>query len=377
MATVALEHVSKRFRDVDAVRDLSIEVDDGEFLVLVGPSGCGKTTVLRLIAGLECPTAGAVFIDGRDVTDVPPGQRNVAMVFEDYALYPHLKVRENLEFALRLRRTPPPEIQRRVGAVASAMDLGTLLGRRPHGLAAGEAQHVAIGRAVIRDSPAVFLVDDALSHLDARQRVEARTELARLHRELGATIIFVTHDQADALAMGTRIAVLEAGELRQAGPPRHLYEHPADVFVAGFIGSPPMNLVEMTVDREDGQLMLREGSLALPAPGRLAGWAADGSSKSLVVGIRPEDIHLAEPASGEAPFRAEVDLVEFLGHLALVHVRVGQVALRAFDDPARRVRAGHIVNGSIRLDRLHVFDRQSGRALEVAAPDAPRAATIG
>ena len=222
MATVTLEHVSKQYQDVVAVRDLSIEIADGEFLVLVGPSGCGKTTVLRLIAGLEIPNDGTILIDGRVVNDVAPNARNVAMVFENYALYPHLAVRENLGFALRVRRTPAEEIRRRVSAVAASMELGRLLERRPPGLAAGEAQHVAIGRAVVRDTPAVLLLDDALSHLDARQRLEARAELGRLHRELRTTIVSVTHDQAEALAVGTRVAVMNAGVLQQAGAPRTL-----------------------------------------------------------------------------------------------------------------------------------------------------------
>lgn len=368
MATVTLEHVSKRYRDVVAVRDLSIEIADGEFLVLVGPSGCGKTTVLRLIAGLEVPDEGTILIDGRVINDVPPGGRNVAMVFEDYALYPHFVVRENLDFALRIHRTPADEIRRRVSAVAASMELGPLLERKPPGLAAGEAQHVAIGRAVVRDTAAVFLLDDALSHLDARQRLDARAELGRLHRELGTTIVSVTHDQAEALAVGTSVAVMDAGVLQQAGPPRTLYEHPANVFVAGFIGSPPMNLFEMTVERESDRPVLRAGPLTLPAPERLAGPAAAPMASHVTVGIRPEHIRVAAPpGDGDAGFRGQCDLVEFLGHQALVHVRVGDLELRAFDDPARRVRAGDIVDCSIPLDRLQLFDGETGRALDARA----------
>ena len=217
--------------------------------MLVGPSGCGKTTVLRLIAGLEQPDTGTIRFDGRDVTAVPPGQRDIAMVFEGYALFPHLAVRDNLSFALRLRHLPAAEVDRRVADVATSMELGHLLQRRPPGLATGEAQHVAVGRAVVRDAPAVLLLDDALSHLDAQQRLEARAEVARLHDELGSTIVSVTHDQAEALAVGTRLAVMDEGRMRQVGTPHEVYEQPADAFVAGFIGSPPMNLIEMEVER--------------------------------------------------------------------------------------------------------------------------------
>jgi multiple sugar transport system ATP-binding protein len=368
MATVALEHVSKQYGDILAVRDLGIEIADGEFLVLVGPSGCGKTTVLRLIAGLEVPDEGAILMDGRVVNDLAPNERNVAMVFESYALYPHLVVRENLDFALRNRRTPADEIRRRVSAVAASLELGRLLERKPPGLAAGEAQHVALGRAVARDAPTVFLLDDALSHLDARQRLEARAELGRLHRELRATIISVTHDQAEALAVGTRVAVMDAGVLQQVGPPRALYEHPTNVFVAGFIGSPPMNLVAMTLEGESDRPVLRAGPLALPAPERIAR-PADGSiAQHVTVGIRPEHIRVAgPPGEGDGWFRGRCELVEFLGHQVLVHVRVGDQEIRAFDDPARHVRAGDIVDCSVPRDRLHLFDSRTGRALDQGA----------
>jgi multiple sugar transport system ATP-binding protein len=369
MATVTLEHVSKQYRDVVAVRDLSIEIADGELLVLVGPSGCGKTTVLRLIAGLEVPDEGTILIDGRAVNDVPPSERNVAMVFEDYALYPHLVVRENLDFALRMHRTPADEIRHRVSAVAASLELGGLLERKPPGLAAGEAQHVAIGRAVVRDTPAVFLLDDALSHLDAGQRLEARAELGRLHRELRATIVSVTHDQAEALAVGTRVAVMDAGVLQQAGPPRTLYEHPANVFVAGFIGDPPMNLVETTLEPDGDYPVLRSGPLAVPAPEGLADATTGPIALPVTVGIRPEHIRVgASPGDGDAGFRGQCDLVEFLGHHALLHVRVGDLELLAFDDPVGRVRAGDIVDCSIPLDRLQLFDSRTGRALDPGAP---------
>ncbi len=359
MASVTLDHVTKRFRDVVAVSDLSIEIADGEFAVLVGPSGCGKTTVLRLVAGFETPDEGEIRIDGQVVNGVAPDARNVAMVFENYALYPHLAVRENLDFPLRLRRRPAEEIQRRVSAVAAAMEVAGLLERKPRELAAGEAQHVAIGRAVVRDAPTVFLLDDALSHLDARQRLEGRAELARLHQESGATIISVTHDQAEALAVGTRVAVMDEGRLHQAAPPRTLYERPADVFVAGFMGSPAMNLVEMTVEPDGDHPVLRAGSFVLPAPDS----AVASLAHDVTVGIRPEDIRVDPGPNGEITFRARCDLVEYLGHQVLAHLRVGELELLAFDDASRHLRAGDIVDGAIALDRLHLFDSRTGRSL--------------
>lgn len=370
MATVTLEHVSKQYRDVVAVRDLSIEIADGEFMVLIGPSGCGKTTVLRLIAGLEVPNEGTILIDGRVVNEVAPNGRNVAMVFEGYALYPHLVVRDNLGFALRIHRTPAEDIRRRVSAIAASMELGRLLERKPPGLAAGQAQHVAIGRAVLRDTPTVFLLDDALSHLDARQRLEARAELGRLHRELRTTIVSVTHDQAEALAVGTRVAVMDEGVLQQVGPPPTLYDHPANAFVAGFVGSPPMNLIEMTIERQGDRLVLRSGPLTLPAPERIAGPAAGSIVSRVTVGIRPEHIRVAAlPADDDATFRATCDLVEFLGHQVLVHMRVGDIELRAIEDPAKRIRSGDVVDCSISLDRLHLFDGRTGRALVADAAE--------
>jgi multiple sugar transport system ATP-binding protein len=371
MASVTLEHVSKRFGDVVAVDDLSLHVADGEFLAIVGPSGCGKTTVLRLIAGLEAPDDGTISIDGRVVDRIAPGERNVAMVFEDYALYPHLLVRDNLGFALRVHRTPAEEIRHRVSAVATSLELGGLLDRRPPGLAAGEAQHVAIGRAVMREAPAAFLLDDALTHLDARQRLEARAELGRLHRELRATIISVTHDQAEALAIATRVAVLDAGVLQQVGPPRALYEHPANVFVAGFVGSPPMNLVEMTLVREGDRPVLRSGDLALPAPARIGGPGVLPATPAVVIGFRPEHVRVASPpGDGDVGFVGRCDLVEYLGHRVLIHLRVGDLELTALSGPAEGIRVGDSVECAIADHQLHVFDARTGRSLDADPADA-------
>ena len=359
MASVTLDHVTKRFRDVVAVSDLSIKIADGEFAVLVGPSGCGKTTVLRLIAGLEVPDGGEILIDGQVVTGSDPGARNVAMVFEDYALYPHLAVRQNLDFPLRLRRRPAEEIRDRVSAVAASMEVDGLLERKPPELAAGKAQHVAIGHALVREAPTVFLLDDALSHLDARQRLEGRAELARLHQDSGATIVAVTHDQAEALAMGTRVAVMEAGRLHQVGPAPHPLRVPRRR-VRGGIHRYPADEPGRD-DRRAGRRppFLRAGSLVLPAP--------DGGVALLphlvTVGIRPVDIRVDPRPDGEATFRATCDLVEYLGHQVLAHLRVGELELVAFDDPGRHLRAGDIVDGAIALNRLHLFDSRTGRSL--------------
>ena len=246
-----------------------------------------------------------------------------------------------------------------MSAVAASMEVEGLLERKPRELAAGEAQHVAIGRALVREAPTVFLLDDALSHLDASQRLEGRAELARLHQDLGATIVAVTHDQAEALAMGTRVAVMDAGRLHQVASPRTLYEYPADVFVAGFIGTPSMNLVEMTVEPDGDHPFLRAGSLVLPAPDS----AVASRAHDVTIGIRPEAIRVDPRPDGEATFRATCDLVEYLGHQVLAHLRVGELELVEFDDPGRHLRAGDIVDGAIALDRLHLFDSRTGRSL--------------
>lgn len=364
MASLNLEHVSKRFGDVVAVHDLSLDIADGEFLAIVGPSGCGKTTVLRLIAGLERPDSGTIRMDGSVVNDVPPADRDVAMVFEDYALYPHLAVRDNLAFALRIRRTPAEAIRQRLSAVTESMELGGLLGRMPPGLATGEAQHVAVSRAIVREQPSVFLLDDALSHLDAHQRLEARAELARLHHELGSTIVSVTHDQAEALAVGTRVAVMNEGALAQAGTPRELYEQPADVFVAGFIGSPPMNLLEMIIEAHEGRHVLHAGSLQLPLPPRRIPPADDRVGRPVTVGIRPEHVRVGVAAADDSTgVRVRCELVEYMGHQVLAHLAIGAVMVRAFDDPARHVRAGDVVDVTIARERVHLFDTETGRAL--------------
>jgi len=302
MAEVKLTGVRKVYAKGDrpAVENFSLVVRDGEFLVLVGPSGCGKSTTLRMVAGLELPTCGRIEIGGRDVTDLPPKDRDIAMVFQNYALYPHMTVRENLSFALKLRRMPKAEIERRVSAAASALGLAPYLSRLPKALSGGQRQRVALGRAIVRE-PAAFLFDEPLSNLDAKMRVEMRAEIIRLHNRLGATMIYVTHDQTEAMTMGERIVVMSEGRIQQVAPPLELYERPANRFVAGFIGTPPMNLFP---------------------PGTM--------SPHRTIGLRPEHLTVKPIAeAGEADMPAEVDFVEPLGSETLVHVVTGPMKFRA------------------------------------------------
>ena len=297
MAEVRFENVAKVYSrgDTPAVADFTLDVRDGEFLVLVGPSGCGKSTSLRMVAGLETPTSGRISIGGRDVTNLPPKDRDIAMVFQNYALYPHMTVAENLSFGLKLRRFPKDEIARRVKDAAETLGLTQYLNRLPKALSGGQRQRVALGRAIVRE-PAVFLFDEPLSNLDAKMRVEMRAEIIRLHNRLGATMIYVTHDQIEAMTMGERIVVMSAGRIQQVAPPLEVYERPANPFVAGFIGTPPMNLFPAgTMDPEK------------------------------TVGLRPEHIAIASEGGGSdcGSIPAKVDFVEPLGSETLVHVLVG------------------------------------------------------
>src|SRR5213595_2420348 len=266
MATVTFDHVSKRYGDVIAVNDLNLEINDGEFMVLVGPSGCGKTTSLRMIAGLEEISAGDLKIGDRIVNDVPPKDRDIAMVFQSYALYPHMTVRDNMAFGLKLRKLPKADIEKRVNEAAGILSLEKLLDRKPKELSGGQRQRVALGRAIVRE-PSVFLMDEPLSNLDAKLRVQTRAEIARLHQRLGTTTVYVTHDQVEAMTMGTRIAVMDKGELQQVGAPQDLYDSPRKLFVAGFIGSPAMNFVNV---ERDGDSVKGDG-MAFPVPTRYRG----------------------------------------------------------------------------------------------------------
>jgi multiple sugar transport system ATP-binding protein len=331
MASVTYDHVTKRFDGTAAVQDFSVRVADGEFLVLVGPSGCGKSTALRMLAGLEEVTEGRILIGDRAVNNLAPGARDIAMVFQSYALYPHMTVYDNLAFGLRNKRMPKAEVDRRVRRAAEILDLGKLLKRKPKQLSGGQRQRVALGRAIVRE-PAAFLMDEPLSNLDAQLRVATRAEILKLQRDLGTTTIYVTHDQVEAMTMGDRIAVMRDGLLQQIGSPEELYTNPQNVFVAGFIGSPAMNLVPSEV--------VDSGS------GRIAGF-------------RPEHVQLGAGRGDALTFTATVEVVEYLGDEQLVHATRKDTPLQAKIPVEVRVRPGNEVTLSIPRDKLHLFDPET------------------
>jgi multiple sugar transport system ATP-binding protein len=362
MASVTFDHVSKRFDDVAAVDDLQLEIADGEFLVLVGPSGCGKSTALRMVAGLERITDGRILIGDRVVNNVAPMSRDVAMVFQSYALYPHMTVFDNLAFGLRNHRVPKPEIQRRVQEAAKILDLEPLLKRKPKQLSGGQRQRVALGRAIVRE-PSVFLMDEPLSNLDAALRVATRAEISTLHQRVGTTTIYVTHDQVEAMTMGDRIVVMRDGVLQQAGTPEQLYTRPVNLFVARFIGSPAMNLVPVEAASENGASAFRSGGFALRVPEGFAAGAA-GAAEELTVGFRPEHLELANGDATEAArLHAVVDVVEYLGDEQLVHLNAGGVALVAKLPVEPRLSTGAELDLSIPLDQVYLFDRESEQTL--------------
>ena len=366
MATVTFDHVWKRFGDFNAVKDLNLEIGDGEFMVLVGPSGCGKTTSLRMIAGLEEISDGSLRIGERVVNDVAPKDRDIAMVFQSYALYPHMSVYDNMAFGLKLRKVPKAKIDERVKEAARILGLENLQ-KKPRELSGGQRQRVALGRAIVRE-PSVFLMDEPLSNLDAKLRVQTRAEIARLHQRLGTTTVYVTHDQVEAMTMGTRIAVMDKGELQQVGPPQELYDNPKKLFVAGFIGSPSMNFVNVT---RDGDSVKGEG-ISLPIPSRYRG-GLDGST-DLIAGFRPEHLELGD-LPNTATIRAKADVVEFLGDEELLHVTVqgheGDVV--AVVSSEHRVKPGDVVDLKLPLEKLHLFDAASGDAVAWSGTEAAAA----
>ena len=335
MAPITFEHVTKQFDGTAVVDDLSISVADGEFLVLVGPSGCGKTTALRMLAGLEHISSGRILIGDSVVNDVAPGDRNVAMVFQSYALYPHMTVYGNLAFSLRTKKVPKPEIERRVKEAAEVLGLDGFLERKPRQLSGGQRQRVALGRAIVRE-PAAFLMDEPLSNLDAALRVQTRAEILKLQRRLGTTTIYVTHDQIEAMTMGNRIAVMSKGVLQQVGTPEEVYTSPANTFVATFIGSPAMNLV----------------------PSAMLGL---GDARELV-GIRPEHVALATGKPDAVQFDAVAEVVEYLGNEQLVHVRLQDLELVVKLPAEPRLAAGQHAGLSVPLAKLSFFDAQTGEA---------------
>ena len=368
MAEVIIDHVTKIYPgNVVAVRDASLNVADTELMVLVGPSGCGKSTTLRMVAGLEEITEGAISIGGRVVNDVPPKNRDIAMVFQNYALYPHMTVYNNMAFGLKLR-----DIQQRVADAARILGIEELLNRKPKALSGGQRQRVAVGRAIVR-KPAVFLFDEPLSNLDAKLRVEMRAELNKLHPRLGTTMIYVTHDQVEAMTLGDRIAVMDDGELQQVAPPLDLYDRPLNRFVAGFIGTPPMNFLDGRLAGHDGALFFEEaaqGRARVRLPQHLAELLAGRVGGPVVLGVRPEGIRLraADPdAADDVCFGVTVNVVEPLGDEIILYLSTGPQDLIAKVDAHERAAVGQDMEIAINVARCHVFDAEAGDNLTVAA----------
>lgn len=365
MASVTFDHVTKKFGDVVAVNDLDIKIEDKEFLVLVGPSGCGKSTALRCLAGLEDITDGRIFIGDQIVNDVAPKDRDIAMVFQSYALYPHMSVYDNMAFGLKLRKTPKQEIRRRVEEAAQILGIGNLLDRKPRQLSGGQRQRVAVGRAIVRE-PKVFLFDEPLSNLDAKLRVETRANISKLHQQLQTTFIYVTHDQIEAMTMASRIAVLSAGVLQQIDTPQTLYDNPNNLFVAGFIGSPAMNFFPGTIRRGDGKLIIDAEAFNLEIPEDRTNIYSSYVGKPVIFGIRPEDIHnpeFAPPSIIAQPVEAKVDVTELMGNEITVYLNSGEHNYVARVDPRTRVHMGDDVQMVFNMDNMHIFDRDTEQAV--------------
>jgi multiple sugar transport system ATP-binding protein len=354
MAAVTFTNVSKRYESVSVIESLNLEVRDHELMVLVGPSGCGKSTALRMIAGLEEISSGTISIGERVVNNLAPRDRDIAMVFQSYALYPHMTVRGNLEFGLRMRKVAPAEIDKRVGDAAEILGITHLLERKPKDLSGGQRQRVAVGRAIVRQ-PAVFLFDEPLSNLDAKLRVQMRAEITQLQQRLETTSVYVTHDQIEAMTMGHRIAVMREGKIQQVGTPLEIYAQPDNLFVAQFIGTPPMNFVTGTVSEHGASI--RTPEFELPVPEQLRGTLTPG--RRVIVGIRPE--HVGPP--GAEPDRTvvtgRVELVELIGHQIIVHTRIGQDVMVASLDPRSQPRIGDALSLSIENDAIQLFDAET------------------
>ncbi|MEJ2044320.1 MAG: sn-glycerol-3-phosphate ABC transporter ATP-binding protein UgpC [Reinekea sp.] len=364
MASIKFENVIKSYGDVNIIKGLDLDIQDKEFMVLVGPSGCGKSTTLRMIAGLEEITDGSLYIGDRVVNSVHPKDRDVAMVFQSYALYPHMSVYENIAFGLRLRKMPKDEIDRLVTEAAETLGLAHLLDRKPKALSGGQRQRVALGRAIVR-KPSVFLFDEPLSNLDAELRVQMRAEIANLQKRLGITSVYVTHDQVEAMTMGDRIAVLHDGNLRQVGSPLDLYDTPANVFVAQFIGTPNMNVIKMKVSDDGSQLVHADLTVATPAVWKEGAEARKG--KEVFVGFRPEHVREAEEHdwANTANVSGVVKIIETLGHEVVVHLGLDNEAkeIVAKMDVHRTPKVGSKINLHVNTDKLHIFDGETQERL--------------
>ncbi|HNK63750.1 MAG TPA: sn-glycerol-3-phosphate ABC transporter ATP-binding protein UgpC [Anaerolineales bacterium] len=365
MASVTYKNVIKRFGDLEIIKKLNIQVEDKEFLVLVGPSGCGKTTALRLLAGLEEITEGEIMIGERVVNDVAPKDRDIAMVFQSYALYPHLSVYDNMAFGLKLRKTPKEEIKRRVSEAAAVLDITHLLDRKPRQLSGGQRQRVAVGRAIVRE-PKVFLFDEPLSNLDAKLRVQMRAEISKLHQRLQTTFIYVTHDQTEAMTMATRIAVINKGILQQLDTPQVLYDRPSNLFVAGFIGSPAMNFFSAKLTKNGDKVMVETDDFKVQIPDALAAPYKSMDGKSIVFGIRPENIHdpdFAPPNIHGEKVSAKVDVTELMGNETFLYLVAGKNTFIARVDPRSHRRVGDQAQVIFDMDKFHIFDATTEEAI--------------
>ena len=376
MASLSLQHITKVYDNkVTAVSDFNMEIEDKEFIVFVGPSGCGKSTTLRMIAGLEEITGGDLYIDGRRVNDVEPKDRDIAMVFQNYALYPHKTVYQNMAFALRMRKTPKDEIRRRVEEAARILDITAYLDRKPKALSGGQRQRVALGRAIVRE-PKVFLLDEPLSNLDAKLRTAMRTEITKLHQKLQTTFIYVTHDQVEAMTMGTRIVVMKDGVIQQIAAPQTLYDFPANVFVASFIGTPQMNFFDATLD-ESGLVTLSSGQTIQLSAEKMKTLESNTGKREIILGIRPEDIHLCDEHETENAVDARVDVIEALGGEALLYCstnleqEMSIISEKSKDSLVAKIGAReNVARGQIRHLRfdqahLHLFDKVTEATLTV------------
>jgi multiple sugar transport system ATP-binding protein len=363
MGQVVLTGINKFYDSVHAVKDFNLQIRDKEFVVFVGPSGCGKTTTLRMIAGLEAISAGDISIDGQVINDLAPMDRDIAMVFQNYALYPHMSVYDNMAFGLKMRKFGRAEIAKRVKEAADILGIGELLKRKPRQLSGGQRQRVALGRAIVRH-PRVFLFDEPLSNLDAKLRVQMRVELKKLHLRLGTTAIYVTHDQVEAMTLGDRVVVMKDGWIQQVGDPLELYDQPANKFVAGFIGSPAMNFATVTMTDGNGRITAKNSGLEIEVPAPHADRLRQHVGRQLTLGVRPENLHLASAADPEGlTFNSKVEVVEKLGSEILLDVRVGNDTMVAAVDPTVRAKVQDSLRLAINPERLHFFDAKTEAAV--------------
>jgi multiple sugar transport system ATP-binding protein len=363
MAEVHIQSLNKKFDEVHAVKDVNLGIRDKEFMVLVGPSGCGKTTTLRMVAGLESITSGRILIDDKVINNLPPMDRDIAMVFQNYALYPHMSVYDNMAFGLKMRKFSRADIARRVQEAAEILGIQQLLSRKPRQLSGGQRQRVALGRAIVRH-PQVFLFDEPLSNLDAKLRVQMRVELKKLHDRLGTTAIYVTHDQVEAMTLGDRVVVMKDGLVQQVGEPLELYNEPANLFVAGFLGSPSMNFASVQISETNGAVWAAHEGMRIKVPAQIAGRLGRHLRSEVTMGIRPEDLHVASDADpAELGFEAMVEVVEKLGSEILLDVAVGPHTMVASVEPGVRAVIRDRLRLAVNPDRLHFFDVRTEAAI--------------